>query len=103
MSESTNDNYPYRWHEIPFNVGRVINVTFCFILTGAGISEGSAFMALGSFAALISTLYYAYKLEALRVDAHFAKLKLAEASKLLENDDVAQDFIKAAVEDLNGH
>ena len=103
MSEPTKDNYPYRWHEIPFNVGRVINVTFCFILTGAGISEGSLFLALGSFAALISTLYYAYKLEALRVDAHFAKLKLTEASSLLEKGELVQDFISSAVEDLNGH
>lgn len=102
MSESIKYDYPYRWYEIPFNVGRVINVIFCFILTAAGISEGSLFMALGSFAALISTLYYAYKLEALRVDVHFSKLKLQEASALLDPG-VAQELIKSAVEDLNGH
>jgi len=104
MSDTT--NYPFRWSELPFVLGRAMNVLTCFILVGAGISEGSFFLAITSFMGLISTLYYTYKLESLRVDSHFVKIKLEDTKKQLigaSNIEAALACVDSALEDLNGH
>ena len=98
-----NESYPFRWAELPFMLGRAVNILFCFTIVYVGILDSSIYVALIGFISVISTLYYIYKLESLRVDVHLSKQKLLLATKNLAagNIEDAQLYLDSAVEGIN--